>query len=285
MSVEVARTTTHEANFIRFCQDVADELTPTKPFWNLNLDNFDRIFRKYLDNHKSHLPILAFIDANRKMVEQPVLLNSEPNDKWLTFPSDEPAPKHKSLGASKPRGVYLSMKDDDWNYCLPLAEIYTVCVDAADLHRKTFYSVSIETVPALFLKLFFKMLLEVEPENPYFKENLALCEDLVAPVEPEPSIGQTLGSIMNSDGAKQLQGMLQGVASSFDEGTKAQLSEGFTQFQQNGDLGGLFASMQPFIQQSGISQLLSGLMPPANRESVNGTVEEEDSTGDAEDQE
>ena len=252
--------TTDESAFIRFCQDVGHDLSPCVPFWMKNLNFFNKIFLKYLEHNKSHLPIVAFINANRKTLEKPIVSGMEPNDKWLLFPKTTPEPETKTVGNSKPRGAYLTMKDDDWTRCLPLSEVYAVCVGAVDSGRRSFHGVSMDTVPALFLKLFYAMLLEAEPDNVHFKDNVSMSEDLLSTVETVPGIGETIGTMLQSDGAKQLQNMLQGVMSSFDPSSKEMLQQGMSDFTQKGDLSGLFASMGPMLQQTGLSDVLSGLM-------------------------
>lgn len=262
MALVSTRTTKSEANFIRFCQDVARDLVSSPPFWLRNLDRFHRIFLKFLEHNNSHLPILAFVNAHRQTLQQPVVLDSEPNDSWLLFPKNEPVPVVKSLGTAKPRGVYLAMKDNDWNHCLPLAEVYAVCVSVTESTRRSFDGVSVDTIPAQFLKLFYEMLLEAEPDNVFFRENVTLCEEMVTPAERTGlDLGSTLSSFVNSDSAKQIQGMLQGVASSFDDTAKAEALDGLKHFQESGDLSKLFAGMGPMLQQSGLMDMISGLLP------------------------
>lgn len=262
-SSDSTTSTVAETAFIRFCQDVGHDLSPKPPFWMKNLNFFNKIFLKYLEHNKSHLPIVAFINANRKTLEKPIVSGMEPNDKWLLFSKDLPEPETKTVGNSKPRGAFLAMKDDDWTRCLPLSEVYAVCVGAAEsdsTSRRGFHGVSMDTVPALFLKLFYAMLLEAEPDNVHFKDNVSTSEDLLSTVDAVPGIGETIGTMLQSDGAKQLQTMLQGVMSSFDPSSKEMLAEGMKDFTQKGDLSGLFASMGPMLQQTGLSDVLSGLM-------------------------
>jgi hypothetical protein len=255
--LSLAPSTACEEAFLLFCQNVAQDLCNKPPYWLKNLNSFKKIFYKYRENGKSHLPIKAFIDANRLVLELPLLSGTDTNDQWLLFPKDAPIPAPKSLGAAKPRGVILPMKEGEHTFCVPISEVYATCIEP-ETSKRTFHNVSIDTCPAMFLKLLYDMLLEAEPENEALKANMTACEDLLTPCEEPPSLGDTLGSLMNSDGAKNLTTMLQGVMGSVDT---TQIQEGFKQFSQNGDMASLFASMGPILQQSGISQLLSGMIP------------------------
>lgn len=252
------RTTKHEENFIDFCRDVSEQLCSSKPYWVRNVNRFRRIFFKYLDGGKSHLPIVDFINSHRETLERKVVDNCEPNDSWLHFDTTSEVPVSKSMGATEPRGVYLPMKQGDWDHSLPLSEVYHLCVNPEVSHLKSFSGVTMETVPAKFFNLFYNMLSEAEPENEYFKENVRLSDD-----EVEPFTGMDLNNVMstmmNSDMMCQFGNLSQNLAESLKDVNMEQVSEGFQKFTSTGDFSSLLNSAMPVLQKSGLMNMVANL--------------------------
>lgn len=275
MSLTVKRTTDHELAFIRFCQRVADELSEGTPFWVRNLNRFDKVFTRFVSGGKSHLPILTFIESHRENVERKIIDRSTSNDAWLLVPEGVPEPKASGLAAAEPRGVFLAMKEDDWNCCLPLAEVYSVCVKAQDLpSRHSFDGVTTDSIPARFLSLFYAMLLEADPDNSRLQENKELCEDVITPAAQVPPIGQMMGNLMGGDMAKQMSALVGNLFDAIPDSARDDMQR----MADQRDFSGMLQSIGPVIQNSGIGDILKQMMPPPQ-------AQIEDNEGDVEDQE
>lgn len=286
-------STRAESQFLRFCNDVADEsapllgalsqgagaASPAAPYWLKNLSQFEKIFVKYRIHGNSHLPIKAFINANREILEAPVATGTDPNDRWLLFPDDLPEPSAPGLVPVKPRGVYLSMKEgaDGYIRSIPLSEVYAACLNIASRAEETpeFLGVASETLPGKFLLLFYEMLLEVEPENTHFQNNVETADSMVVEagsaqgVAFDPSnLTDMLGGLLRSDGGRQISSMLTGVLSSVNP----EAGRAFGDFATDGDPSKLMSAAAPLMQSlqgmmAGLSS--SGTMAaPAAGESV-----------------
>lgn len=280
-TVPETRPTEAEFRFVRFCQEVGDFLDT--PFWMRNVAQFDKIFTKFRKHGKSHLPILAFISHHRSTLEQPVLLNSDPNDRWLLIPEGTPVPETTSWTPVRPRGVLLSIKEDEFVHSLPLSEVYEGCLQiASDPDLRSFSGVTVETVPAKFLLLLYQMLLEAEPDNLFFKENVETCDNMVAEAPEGPLRGlnpnDLFGSLFKSEGGQQISSMVAGMLGTVDPSA----SSAFTEFTRDGNFQHLLSAAGPLLQN------LGSMFPPQHTTttstSARGVAGDSGEDADAEDQ-
>lgn len=231
--------TTHEGEFIRFCQRVASFHSPA-PFWARNLNMFNTVFTKYKDGENISKPVKDFVDTHRETLEKPLFVGDDLNDEWLAIPEDVPAPTpRKAWSTCCPRGVYLPMKEGDHTAVLPLSEVYATCIEIAESDRRSFHGVDVKCVVVQFFQYFFAMLHEVEPENTHFKESVETAEGLVGSSKPGGELGD-LGSMVR--------GTMEGLLSQVPDENKEML-EGTVDALTKGDFAKVFESVGPMMQQ------------------------------------
>lgn len=272
---DTTQQTKSESAFIKFSNEVARGNGTVLPFWTKNLELFERIFLKFRDHGKSSIPILKFIETNRETLEHNILEDDKINDDWLIIDSTVPLPTVKPMIPTRPRGVFLSMGDDDWKHCLPLAEIYTACIDICNSDAKTFgggvrtdfSGVTIKTIQAKFLHLFYSMLSEVEPDNAAFIKNMEDSEELITPADTNMmggifgGMGDIMNNMLKSDMGKNITGQLADVAESVDDSTKNDTLNAL----RSGDLTSMMSNLGPMIQSPAFQGLLanvSSMVPP-----------------------
>lgn len=223
--------------FIRFCQRVVG-FYPQSPFWSRNLNMFDTVFRKYRDGENISQPVKSFIEKYRDVLEKPVFVDDDLNDEWLTFHKDTPVPvPKKSWSTCCPRGVFIAMKDGDTAAVLPLSEVYSSCMEIAESDLRSFNGVDPKCVVVQFFQYLFDMLLEVEPDNVHFKENVMMAEGLV---ESSPSNNFDMGSVLKSKMDSVLTQIPEAQRESLEKASNA-LSKG--------DFNSVMESMGPMLQQ------------------------------------
>lgn len=259
-----------EFEFIKFCQEVSHDAATTSPFWSKNLDRFERVFTKYRTDNKSMIPIQNFIDTYREILERPILIDDEVTHGWLIINEDEPIPAMKSWAPIEPRKMYIPM-GEGWVHSIPLSEIYSTCIDISSSEVKTisgeirrhFSGVTIDTLPAKFLNLFYAMLLEVETDNDKFLHNMEICAEIMTPIEstsnPMSGLPDMIGNLMNSDMAKNLMSPVTSVLGSIDSDAQKNAIEGVVKFTQNGDISRLMSSFTPILQNPAIQNIMTSL--------------------------
>lgn len=260
--VSETRSAEHEGAFLNFCQAVSDTVVPT-PYWDRNLKQFNKVFLKYRSHGKSHLPILTFCGSRREILEAPMVdENGECNDAWLRLPEGAPVPVPPSWLPICPRGVYLPMSEKEPIHSLPLGEIYARCVDIAN-GSHAYFGVTPSSAPPKFLFLFYQMLHEADPENARYLENMNACQEMItvpSATAANPLLNG-LSTFLTPEAQTGIQGMMEGVANTFTPESRSQAESAFTNFQQTGDLAGLFNGFQPLLASPGIQNLFATVMP------------------------
>lgn len=223
--------------FVQFCQSIADSEKPT-PYWVKNLANFDRVFRKNQENFSK--PIKEFIKAHRVTLEDPIISGTDSNDEWLHIPEGKTIPTPKPLIVARPRGIILPVRskaEDEHVHAIPLSEVYSHCLNI----KTDLGGVSAETIPAKFFELLYVMLLEAEPENKFFQDNLESARDAIMPVKtPVDGIKDAIGSFETM--IPQLKGMVETAMGSMNDGDRDALDRAM-----KGDFSGVMSRVGPLL--------------------------------------
>ncbi len=254
-------------NFVQFCQSIADSEKPA-PYWVKNLANFDRVFRKNQNNFSK--PIKEFIKVYRVSLEDPIISGSDSNDEWLHIPEGKSIPTPKALIVACPRGVFLPVRskaEDEHVHSVPLSEVYSHCLEA----KTDLGGVSAETLPAKFFELLYMMLLEVEPENKFFQDNLELARDAIMPVKtPADGIKEAIGSFETM--IPQLKGMMETAMGSMNDGDKDALNRAM-----KGDFSGVMSRVGPLL-----GALTQGMQQPSEPQAPVALIEDAAAASDQE---
>lgn len=261
------RSSVHEGEFINFCQAVSDTLLPEVPYWDRNLKQFNTVFLKYKNHGKSYIPILEFCKLHQKVLEEPIVdAEGDCNDSWLSIPEGVAVPVPPGWLPIVPRGVYLPMTEIKPTHSLPLAEIYTRCVEIAS-KSQNYFGVTASSAPAKFLFLFYQMLHEADPENEHYQRNMSVCQEMIVPVEtsnPLSGMMNGLSAFLTPEAQASIQGVAKGVASSFTQESREQAISAFSAFQQSGDVSELVNASQSLLSNPGIKGLFASIMPMMN---------------------
>lgn len=252
VETQVKRPTQAESAFINFCSSIATG-QGSQPYWLSNIKQFEKVFVKFKIHDKSHVPIVTFVDKHRETLEAPLMNGDTPNDGWLAIPDGLAVPTPKSLMPVEPRGVYLPMRDCENGYlqCLPLAEVYAGCLAIGQSERTQFAGVTVESLPAKFLLLFYQMLVEAEPENKAFQDNVETADTMVIEVGGSGGMMEALGGMLTPENMEKMNQMAAPMMGLFNPEIAEKLKNA-------SDLPSAISTLQPYF--GGLADMIPGMM-------------------------
>lgn len=190
-------------DFLDYNRDILNSLSEAKPVWNKYVIKFQSMFNEKPDSFEK--VFRKFFELHQKNLEAPIFIENQANHNWLKFNTDEYSPKIC-------KGVVMYLNPDSetlQNYCLPISELYILCVKFYHSHRNV-KNVHYQIVPLVFLHKLFKCLVDVMPDNVKLRANLESAESVILdfnteePAEdvkenPINELFQSFAGIINGD--------------------------------------------------------------------------------------